>query len=988
MRQKKGLFFSLLGLLLALLTFSFLITLPSFQTQVLRAIIALKKEEGVKIDRINIGLHHLQAQGMSFKTRKGDIFIDRVQMRLDLLPLIFQRKVQIDELEISSLAVTLDSRETRDANTSDVSSKSHKSKNVGVDFKGLFETTCQFDYFFWIERIELKGTVCLRDKQVIPFIIKAKNIAPGKTGEILFSLQFEHTSSSLSLEGVLALTQDNIQPGFTAVHLETTWSIDHPIFQQPKVLQGRLDLKKQVNGESYQAEMFQFEPNGDKTVLANLNSVFDSSEKRLFGKFNIQARRKDLPLERLPLLTQWEEIPIIESQFDLQWYWSNLYLDHLQCRIKDREEQTLAFIKNLQPFHFSSSQKNLAGVLPKGKLFEVELRAFPLKMAPFDLGKYSIDGTITGAWVLSEKDNAYDIQPSRSSILNQLALEHDDHSLFKHLTLTMHPQLQLKEDVLHLSVKDISAVYRDSFLLKETNLTATVDKNDTKWLTTSLEGEGEIQLETLSSLPIFAHYNNLDQGQLTWQVEGERDANSGYFTVTSDIQNIVVATDKEQTNGISSIQLKGYIHWYENNFFSAQLPLTLTSNNGTSSLLLEGQLSQEKEAHFIDVQLSGPSLDANDLLLLASIFKKTTKEKTTTETSTMPIPLPGVVDKPSKYSGKAKLDIKTVFFKNQKILEKLDSSINFSKTGFHLTKMNAWFEQSPLSIKGNFFLKNKISPFSLDAEIVLDQFDIGAFIQKLNKPSSPILEGIFDLKGKINSKSVVFENLIDQLQGEVILEGKEGSFYPLSTTTDKTKEKEVQFPMKLATEGLNMVSSFVGYQTELILQTNKVINELRVIPYDTLKLKISRAEDLNIMIDEITLLSPSIHLSAKGVILHEEGIPLNQQALFLPIKLSVKPGSSIAKTLNEIRLIENKMDERGYLQGPTCIQDGSLSNPRNNLQEILTAAIMTKFFKQKQVDLDEYKKESKPSANTKEKSIFPFDFKKKIDFLDMFKLNN
>ena len=67
------------------------------------------------------------------------------------------------------------------------------------------------------------------------------------------------------------------------------------------------------------------------------------------------------------------------------------------------------------------------------------------------------------------------------------------------------------------------------------------------------------------------------------------------------------------------------------------------------------------------------------------------------------------------------------------------------------------------------------------------------------------------------------------------------------------------------------------------------------------------------------------------------------------------------------------MNEKGYLKGPTCIQNGSLSKPYNNLREILTEAIMTKFFKQKQVNLNKYKnklsleKKLKHPTKTKEK---------------------
>ena len=105
-----------------------------------------------------------------------------------------------------------------------------------------------------------------------------------------------------------------------------------------------------------------------------------------------------------------------------------------------------------------------------------------------------------------------------------------------------------------------------------------------------------------------------------------------------------------------------------------------------------------------------------------------------------------------------------------------------------------------------------------------------------------------------------------------------------------------------------------------------VANDWKEIPFDQLNVVVRRDNDLNITLQDFTLISPTKRIAGTGEIRHADGTPVLAQALDLRLQLGAR--GKTFDLMNRAGLLNGQKDDLGYTGFLTPVRiTGTLENP-------------------------------------------------------------
>jgi hypothetical protein len=222
------------------------------------------------------------------------------------------------------------------------------------------------------------------------------------------------------------------------------------------------------------------------------------------------------------------------------------------------------------------------------------------------------------------------------------------------------------------------------------------------------------------------------------------------------------------------------------------------------------------------------------------------------------------------------------------------------------------------------------TPYDLDLQAGVEQFDLARFFRELVPDSKPRAEGLFNVSLKASGQSPNMPQYRNQLFFDMRLQSRDGIFRLLDpdsalvggTTGFAGAVGEGVSYIPTGLFGLGAVSRLVKY--------------IKEIDYDKVDVQLLRDESRDVQIKRYVVQNPEILMTATGGIEYQEGVDIMQSPLTMDANLDFRDkGAAIMYDLN---LLEQEKDAWGYWKGPAIKFRGTPAASESNLGEIITKA--------------------------------------------------
>lgn len=231
---------------------------------------------------------------------------------------------------------------------------------------------------------------------------------------------------------------------------------------------------------------------------------------------------------------------------------------------------------------------------------------------------------------------------------------------------------------------------------------------------------------------------------------------------------------------------------------------------------------------------------------------------------------------------------------------------------------------TPINASGRieFDPQNPSTPYRLESTLQVAGLNVTPLVATPGSSLPPILEGIFDIQGEVSSTAPNLDFLPDNLTGDLQLDSAgAGIFRPLGENTSVAQG----------------VSGLLGALTGSVRELGwiqMVIDQLEEIPYRKMTFSLSRDQNLNIVLNELDLVSRETRIRGNGLIRHQTGVDLVNLPMDLQFQIFAK--GRLAEALQTGKqLRSNQPDELGFLPGPPLPIRGSLGDPESLLVNLL-----------------------------------------------------
>ncbi len=435
----------------------------------------------------------------------------------------------------------------------------------------------------------------------------------------------------------------------------------------------------------------------------------------------------------------------------------------------------------------------------------------------------------------------------------------------------------------------------------------------------AVDAKLSLDLPQLFSLEAMPFLNNLEKGKLELTFYGNFLGQKTFKSLLY-LKNLLFV-DSSQAIDSLNLSLVGNIE----NWKALQIkgPLIVQGPAGKTDLEVDAIYRQEAGKHRYALKLEGEHAFVDDLMLLAQAVLPEGDPGAAQLLASSSPPLIPLASSPvgdtlafwQGLEGTCSLHIGALHYRDIIITQlHLENSLNPSLA---LAKLDGKYVGAAFSSTVDLAFNPKLpKPYALKAKLDLAEFDLATLVVGAKLMPSTPLEGTFKVQAKVSSESLNKDLLLEDLQGILYLDGKNGSVKTFAATSKATQA---------GTKALAIAGVFLGSQVKELDFISQVIQFFSNIPYDQCALVVERGLDRAIEIQTLSLKGPEVYLSGRGKIDYHPHLPLADQNMRIHTRLDAKgKGASL---LNSLGLLREKSSSEGYFSGPQFTIGGTPSKP-------------------------------------------------------------
>lgn len=445
-----------------------------------------------------------------------------------------------------------------------------------------------------------------------------------------------------------------------------------------------------------------------------------------------------------------------------------------------------------------------------------------------------------------------------------------------------------------------------------------------------LSANFQLELPVLATQPLFAATQAVTQGRASGELRGALNGRAAQIEARVTLNNLV-AREGNRALPVANVSLRAVAQ--TDGKISLQVPVLIDRVGQRSDLNLSAELVPAGDVMQVAAKLSGEKIELEDAMGLLAVFFGSAAPAG-------PAPAPtgknGVGPDSSPVwalvNGNLDLDVKSVVRGKDWAMTGLTGRVAIEPTVITLQKLEAAFgEKGRLRAKAAMkFTSGGSRPYQLEGDFALTEFDVGKLFRAFDPSRPATLEGVFAVAGRFQGNGATIPTLADRTHGQFDLTSRQGVFRGLKRSADK-----VSTTTKAVELGASVLGSLFG-QEKIAKAAEKLAGQayfidqlatsLGELPYDQFSVRLTRDEALNILLENVSLVSPEIRLLGRGQITFVDGKPLLE--LPLSAELSLSGRGKIEQNLGKIGVLDGSRDELGYakLKMPVSV-GGTLGRP-------------------------------------------------------------
>ena len=282
------------------------------------------------------------------------------------------------------------------------------------------------------------------------------------------------------------------------------------------------------------------------------------------------------------------------------------------------------------------------------------------------------------------------------------------------------------------------------------------------------------------------------------------------------------------------------------------------------------------------------------------------------------------------YNRHVTYDIKRLFYTDYLEIVDITGRAEITAGRLSLDQFKAQFHDSPIALNSVMTFTPGEKPYDLEMQASVDRFDLATFLRELDPESTPMAEGLFDVKMDAYGNSPNMAQYRNNLYFDMKMQSRDGVFRLLDPN-DPLVTGSSNFAGAVG-EGVSYIpTGLFGLGA-----VARLVNYIKEVPYDKIEAHLVRGESRDVQIKKYVVQSPEVLMTAKGGVNYEEGIDVLQSPLAMEAQLNLRERG--AAIFYDLDLRGDEQDSYGYWTGPQIKFWGTLTQLESNLGEIIETA--------------------------------------------------
>lgn len=981
MNLARSLLIGVVALVAALLVCLAVVLTPAVQTWLVHRDLARRPDLRLSIGRVAAGFGRVELTDVTFERDGARVHAPHVSAEMHVWPALFSQRFVIsrltaDDCDVQFSAAAPPSPSTArtaggvPSGSAAVRGVSGTARPTGAPtepagtpvaaaktalraFAGIFDTL-SFPFDTSIAAVDIRGRVSVAGSPGKATVrISGGGLAVGRTAS--FDVEAVEAPGhgplkTVALTGTATATMDTPRT-FTDVALNLDASASGPRLGEPIALAVVARAHRAGTAEAYALTLNK----GDRRLL-ELQADLPAAHTRIDGTWNIDVRAGDVnPLmaaRPVPSFSasgegRWEADPgfanmhaagrlaatvgglatlspelsgigpmKLSANIDVARSGGVFSVAKLDVRLADT--QPVAVIRALQPFQFNLGTGELRPTDASQELVGIVLQGVPLSwVRPFARDLELTGSGVRGELVASPRAGGFSVKSKSPLTVAGLAISRSGRPLVHGLDLSVTASGDYAPQGWQA---EVSGVAGGAGAAKMLLLNAKAGQLAGAGQPVKATGMVGLDLGACSAQPVAAGFDALKRGDAevnfvaSFGAKAEVQATVSLQRLAAAVQGRLQALPAVAGTVRADVAADGHVAF--------DAPITIENAGRKSDLALAGTFTPSAHGGAFDAQATSTNLVLDDLRSLAVLAPGRAAP-----VAGRPTPPPW-----AGFNGTVAVQLRNLVYTG--VLRMTDVTGRIQVAGGNLTfdhvragtgnggsaQVNGVIRFDPAAAE----------PFTLGADVALTDFDSGPLIRAANPTQPPAIEGRFTITTKVTAHAESLGGLPGAITGEFALTSKGGVFRGLSVNVGNLVENSSKLASWLASAG-NAITSLAGRKDyDEITSRSEAANELAkilsTISYDQLGMVVSRDEQRNIKVRELTLISPEIRISGSGHARQRPGQSFLNDVVDLDLHLRAR--GRPAELMKYLGVLDPKPDDLGYAACTMPVKvEGSLMKP-------------------------------------------------------------
>lgn len=579
-------------------------------------------------------------------------------------------------------------------------------------------------------------------------------------------------------------------------------------------------------------------------------------------------------------------------------------------------------VRALQPFEFNAETSELKVGEPAKDLLSLDLQGVPVAwVQPFAKAMTISGDNLRGSFVVGARGGGFAVRPVGPLTLNNLNVAQGGRPWLRMIDLSLQASADYTPQGWQAELANLSVRSGAIVLL---NAGVRAGQLAGKDQPVKIAGQWTANLPAVLLQPVVAGYAGLTAGKAAGDFAASLGAKRELqfkFALTglaADPRLVATTLPSLSADVRADVDKDGRI------VFNA--PLLIERDGRKSDLTLAGNVVTQGAGLIVDAHLTSSFLAVEDGQILAAPFAGGPE---------VPVRGPAVAAAPDRaaawsgVTGQLTLALKKVTYQQKFEMSELGGTIRIETALLKLDGLHAGLAED-----SNFKLGGAVTfdaaakePYAMKGDFSLQNFNSVPLFQAFDPGKPATIEGKFNVAGQFAGSGINLAQLAARTRGDFQLNSKGGTCRLLQAdVSDKLQKTQTTVAtiggLLGAMTGREKIADYAN-RTQIVVE---VADDWKEIPFDQLNVAIRRDSDLNILLQDFTLISPTKRIVGTGQIRYAEGTPLLGQSLDLRLQLGAR--GKTADLMNRASLLNGQTDNLGYVGFLAPIHlGGTLENP-------------------------------------------------------------